>query len=264
MTTLISEPSDPRIAAFRQIRERDLVGRGGRFIAEGEVVVRRLFGPGSRFEPEALLIAVSRIAAMQDVIADCSAPVFAAAPEVMNAIAGFDIHRGVLAVGLRGADRDSASLIGSPRPDDVVLAAVGIGNHDNMGGLFRAAAGFGIRAILLDETCCDPLYRKAIRVSVGAALSVPFARHGSARAMLNLLEQTGYEPWALSPSAPEVLARARRVGPTAVIVGPEGPGLTNDILARCRGVAIPMAAGFDSLNVATAAAITLHHLRAET
>ena len=115
------------------------------------------------------------------------------------------------------------------------------------------------RGVLLDEGCCDPLYRKAIRVSVGAALTTPFARtEGDAAEVLLGL---GYHPLALSPEAGERLADLRLEGPVAIIVGAEGPGLSESLMARCRRVSIPMAHGWDSLNVATAAAIALHHLR---
>jgi len=136
----------------------------------------------------------------------------------------------------------------------------GIGNHDNMGGLFRNAAAFGVDAVLLDGACCDPLYRKAIRVSVGATLKVPFARLPLGEDSLELLSRSGFAALALSPDGAERLAGLSRPNRAAVLLGAEGPGLPDDILRRARTVAIPMAAGWDSLNVAATSAIMLHEL----
>jgi tRNA G18 (ribose-2'-O)-methylase SpoU len=146
-------------------------------------------------------------------------------------------------------------------PGAIAVALFGIGNHDNMGAIFRNAAAFGADAVLLDAACCDPLYRKAIRVSVGAALSVPFARLPAGSDALELLRRHGVEPVALSPSGSASLAELRRPARAALLLGAEGPGLAPAVLARCRTVAIPMAGAFDSLNVATACGIALHHLQ---
>jgi tRNA G18 (ribose-2'-O)-methylase SpoU len=129
-----------------------------------------------------------------------------------------------------------------------------------MGGIFRNAAAFGARAILLDADCCDPLYRKAIRVSVGAALLVPFSRLARDEDPVALLERHGFAPIALSPSGGATLASYRPRARNAVLLGSEGPGLAPALLARTTSVRIPMAPGFDSLNVATTSGIVLHHL----
>jgi tRNA G18 (ribose-2'-O)-methylase SpoU len=135
----------------------------------------------------------------------------------------------------------------------------GIANHDNMGGLFRNAAAFGADAILLDSQCCDPLYRKAIRVSVGGALTVPFARIDSAVDIPSLLAEHGFSAFSLSPSGAMNLAEVRRPERAALLFGAEGPGLPAALLARTQAVSIPMASGFDSLNVATTSGIVLYH-----
>jgi tRNA G18 (ribose-2'-O)-methylase SpoU len=137
--------------------------------------------------------------------------------------------------------------------------AVGLANHDNVGGLFRNAAAFGADGVLLDMESCDPLYRKAIRVSVGAALSVPFARL-PVDAMLDRLDAAAITPIALSPSGPVTLDDFEPPPRSALIVGAEGPGLPAEILSRCQTLRIGMATGWDSLNVATATGIALHHL----
>ena len=136
----------------------------------------------------------------------------------------------------------------------------GIANHDNMGGIFRNAAAFGASAVLLDTTCCDPLYRKAIRVSVGAALSVPFARMPEGADVLTLLKHHDFEPIALSPRGKLTLLDLAVPERSAVLLGAEGPGLPAGLLASATTVRILMAEGFDSLNVATTSGIVLHHL----
>ncbi len=183
---------------------------------------------------------------------------------VLDAITGFHIHRGILAHGLRAPDPCVASLLSSLGPRALVLVLFGIANHDNMGGLFRNAAAFGADAVLLDATSCDPLYRKAIRVSVGAALKVPFARLAPEDDAVALLEQAGFTVFALSPGAAEPLAGLARPERAAVLLGAEGPGLPPDVLARVRTISIPMAAGWDSLNVASAGAVVLHELTRTT
>jgi tRNA G18 (ribose-2'-O)-methylase SpoU len=261
MPIFIDDPTDPRVAAYTKVRERDLVGRERRFLAEGEVVLRALLSR-SRFSVESVLLSERRARPLADVIRSVPAgvPVFVAAQEVMNGIAGFAIHRGVVAIGRRGALPSAAGLLNSCGPHSLVLGLAGISNHDNVGGVFRNAAAFCVDAVLLDETSCDPLYRKAIRVSVGAALSVPFALAGSAENLLAHLTNAGFESLALSPSGSVEPSSIRRKGRTALLLGAEGPGLPEHILQRSRSVRIAMADGFDSLNVATASGIALYHL----
>jgi tRNA G18 (ribose-2'-O)-methylase SpoU len=256
----ITDPDDPRIAAYRDIRERDLTGRQGLFVAEGSVVVRTLVSAASLARPHSLLLALNRAAGLADVIERVggAAPVYLADQPVLDAVAGFPLHRGVLALGDKPPERNIEALLAEAEPS-LVLACSGIGNHDNMGALFRNAAGFGA-AVVLDERCCDPFYRKAIRVSTGAVLRTPQARGGSAGQVADVLAAAGYEVLALSPAGAERLADVRPGGRMALLVGSEGPGLPPEVITRCRSVAIPMAADFDSLNVATAAAIALHQL----
>jgi tRNA G18 (ribose-2'-O)-methylase SpoU len=141
-----------------------------------------------------------------------------------------------------------------------VVGLVGLTNHDNVGGLFRNAAAFGADAVLLDAGTCDPLYRKAIRVSAGAALIVPFRQLPDADALLAFAARHALEPLALSPAGAETLAALVPPARTLLLLGSEGPGLPPDLMARLRTVRIAMAPDFDSLNVATAGAIALHHL----
>lgn len=258
----IDDPADPRVAPYLSIRERDLVGRQNRFIAEGKVVLNVLFA-AARFETESVLVLESRLPRLADTLrlAPDSMPVYVASQPVMDAIAGFHIHRGILAVG-RKRDADTReALIAALPPRALVVVLVGLSNHDNVGAIFRNAAAFGVDAVLLDETCCDPLYRKAIRVSVGAALKVPFAVSPDAASIASLLDRNGFGQIALSPSGVTDIRDAARPDRMALYLGTEGDGLPQSLISRLNTVHIGMAAGFDSLNVAAASAIALHHFR---
>jgi tRNA G18 (ribose-2'-O)-methylase SpoU len=258
----ITDAADPRIGAYRDIRERDLVGREGRFMAEGEVVLRVLAGQ-ARLGIDSVLLAESRLAPLGDVIAGLpqGVPVFVAPQRIVNAIAGFAMHRGVLALGVKPVPEPLDAFLDRLPAKALVVGALGIANHDNIGGIFRNAAAFGADAVLVDTTSCDPLYRKAIRVSVGAALIVPYHKGAHADALVAALTARGFALAALSPSGRHELARYRPGDRSAVLLGAEGPGLPQAVLAAAETVCIPMAAGFDSLNVATASGIALHHLR---
>ena len=255
----VADPDDPRVAAYRDIRERDLVGRQGLFIAEGEVVLRMLVA-SPLCEVLSVLVAAKRVEALEPILRQLPSgvAVYAAGQPVMDALVGFPIHRGILALGRRRSVPDAQDLLSRLGDQALVLALSGIANHDNMGGLFRNAAAFGVDAIILDETCCDPLYRKAIRVSVGASLILPFATMSGD--LVAGLAAARLQPLALSPRGDCALVDLVPPVRAAVILGAEGPGLSDEILSRARGIRIPMAAGFDSLNVATTSGIVLHHL----
>jgi tRNA G18 (ribose-2'-O)-methylase SpoU len=257
----INDPYDARIEAYRDIRERDLVGRAGLFIAEGKVVVEKLLN-SARHQPLSLLIASKRVDALEPILAGLpdDVPVYVAAQGVIDALAGFPLHRGILAIGRRTDDPPAEALLADMGESATVLVLSGIANHDNMGGIFRNAAAFGVNAILLDADCCDPLYRKAIRVSVGAALLVRFARIPRQDDLIALLERYGFSPIALSPAGTRLLSEWRPEPRTAVILGAEGPGLSSSLLGRVQNVQIAMSDGFDSLNVATTSGIVLHHI----
>ena len=254
----IDDPNDPRVADYRELRERDLVGRQRSFIAEGQVVLEKLIR-GGRHPLRSVLVADKRVATLAPLLAGLpgDVAVYAASQAVMDAVAGFSIHRGILAAGAR-CETDAEALLRALPPRALVMGLVGIANHDNMGGLFRNAAAFGVDAILLDDGCCDPLYRKAIRVSVGAALTMPFARAGEAGELVARLQAQGFSVVALSPRGETDLADLEPAARTAVLFGAEGPGLPGAVLARTATVRIEMAGGFDSLNVATTSGIVLH------
>lgn len=258
----ISDPEDPRIAAYRDVRERDVVGRAGKFVAEGEVVLNALLGGRARHGVESLLIADKRLATLSPLLARVpeGVPVFGATQAVMDAVVGFAIHRGILAIGIQAPPLDAAAALAALGPRATVVALSAIANHDNLGGIFRNAAAFGADLVLLDSDCCDPLYRKAIRVSVGATLTVPTARCGTAAEMLGQLADHGFETIGLSPRGGAELRDYARPPRVAALFGAEGPGLAEAVLARTISLKIPMAPGFDSLNVATTTGIVLHHL----
>ena len=258
----IDDPADPRVAAYRDIKERDLVGRQGLFIAEGETVLRA-FARDAPERIESMLIDGKRADKLADLFAALppATPVYCVGQAVLDAVAGFHLHRGVLAVGRKPAPLSPADLLAAAPARAVVLVLAGIANHDNLGGIYRNAAAFGAAGVILDSECCDPLYRKAIRVSVGAALSVPTARLAPGEDVMALLAAQGFEALALTPSASRTLAELVPSARTAVLLGAEGPGLSADLIARATAVGIPMASGFDSLNVATTSGVVLHHLR---
>jgi tRNA G18 (ribose-2'-O)-methylase SpoU len=261
MPIAITDPDDPRIEPYRAVRERDLVGRQHRFIAEGEVVLRVLLKQ-RRFKIESILLAENRVDVLNDALDDLPAevPVYTANRQIMDAIVGFPIHRGILAVARRAPLPLVEEFLAGLPAEALVLGLVGLANHDNVGGIFRNAAAFGAQGILLDQESCDPLYRKAVRVSVGGALVVPFTRTASAEAMVRALEAASFDIIALSPSGKEILSQVKPARRTALLLGAEGPGLPADLLAHTRTVSIPMSGGFDSLNVATTSGIALHHL----
>ena len=244
----IDDPADPRIAGFVSIRERDLTGREGLFIAEGTVVLRMLGGArasANGFACEAILLLENRLAGLADVLCAFAStvPVYVASAAVFDAVAGFNMHRGVLALGRKPAPETGAALLGSLPETSLVLAGCGLSNHDNVGSIFRNAAAFGADAVFLDETSCDPLYRKAIRVSVGSVLSVPFSRGLGAEAMLEGLAAAGFEIWGLSPRGTVPVAAIPAARRAALVLGTEGEGLPQSILSSFSTARIPQRQG---------------------
>lgn len=257
----VTDPLDARIEAYRDIRERDLVGRRGLFVAEGTVVLRAMLD-GGRFRPDSLLVLENRLGGVAELLdrLENDTPVYVASQPVMDAIAGFHMHRGVLALGRPIAETSAASIVAGLPEDALVVVLIGIANHDNVGSIFRNAASFDADAVLLDATSCDPLYRKATRVSVGATLTVPFARGGEAGTLLQLMKDAGFEILSLSPAGGEDIAGIARPRRAALVLGTEGEGLPREILEATRSVRISMSDRFDSLNVAAASAVALHRL----
>ena len=259
--TWIHDPNDARIEAYRDVRERDLVGRQG-FIAEGRVVIEPLLA-SPRFRPLSLLVLENRLSGLSSLLERVPAdvPVYLADRATFDGVAGFPVHRGFLAHGEALADPEAETRLNDiAAAGGTVVVAVGIANHDNIGAIFRNAAAFGASAVLVDSTSCDPLYRKSIRVSAGSVFTVPYQRVASAEAALDRLVDAGFRCLALSPGAEAGLAPLDQAGPCALFLGAEGPGLPPALTARMSAIRIPMVPGFDSINVATAAAVALHRL----
>lgn len=256
----IEDPADPRIAGYVDIRERDLARRDGLFVAEGRVVLNVLFTAG-RFAPHSVLMLENRLEGMRAPLTSAppELPIFVAGQDVLDRIAGFHLHRGILALVRRGDPQPAAAMLDALPADAVVVVLVGLSNHDNVGSVFRNAAAFGADAVLLDPACCDPLYRKSIRVSVGAALKVPFATAAAAD-MPVLLGERGFDQYALSPAGRIEIGGIRHRGRTAIYLGTEGDGLPPALMQRIETCRIAIAEGFDSLNVAAASAVALHRL----
>ncbi|KCZ45307.1 MULTISPECIES: RNA methyltransferase [unclassified Hyphomonas] len=259
----VSDPADPRVAAYTSIREKDLTsGHGGRFIVEGKVTLETLL-TRSRFAIESLFLAESRMEPLAELLAKVPADVavYTAPQEVMDQVAGFPMHRGVLACGLKGNIPQTDEFLASHSPASPLLLLSDISNHDNTGACFRNAAAFGAGGVLLDERCCDPLYRKAIRVSSGASLFLPYAQGGTGLDMVNAVLNAGYTVWAMSPRAEAASMQSLPVPDRlAILLGAEGPGLPDALIKAATPVRIPMSDGFDSINVATAGAIALAHV----
>lgn len=241
---------------MRRARERSGGEHGGFFIAEGIFVLRHLLR--SRYRIRSLLLTERRLAALSDDLDGLTAPVFVATQEVVNAVSGFHLHRGALG----SADRpDPQHPIALVRDAHLIVVGEGLNDHENIGALFRNAAAFGAAALLLDPSSADPLYRRAIRVSMGHVLRLPFARI-EWPAGITALRAEGFEVLALTPGdEAQDLRDVPRGAKQALLVGAEGPGLSAAALSLAdRRVRIAMSPGVDSLNVATAAAIALHHL----
>ncbi|MEU4646319.1 TrmH family RNA methyltransferase [Nocardia fluminea] len=255
----IDDPIDPRVDDFRDLsnadRRPDLPGRKGLVIAEGVVVVQRMLD--SRFAPSALLGVGKRFETLAGDLADRDLPYYRASAEVMAEVVGFHLNRGVLAVAPRPAELTVDEVLDGAR---TVAVLEGVNDHENLGSMFRNAAGLGADAVLFGDRCADPLYRRAVRVSMGHVLRVPFAQLPHWPQSLELLRNKGFQIIALTPNPAAVnLATAMTGDKVALLLGAEGPGLTEEAMratdVRAR---IPMSPGTDSLNVATAAAMAFY------
>jgi tRNA G18 (ribose-2'-O)-methylase SpoU len=262
---------DPRIALYRDLKGRELRERCDAFVVEGRGPLETLLD-ASPFRPDSLLLSeragrslAGRIAALPDAI-----PVYVAPRPLLAEIVGFDLHRGVLALCRRDCETGWDELFGpggvaaDAAAPVVVLEA--LANLDNVGAIFRNARAFGVPAIAICPRSCDPLYRKAIRTSLGATLCVPFVRTDDWPNPLARLRAQGFTVAALHPGDDAVplggCDPAQVSGPVALLVGTEGSGISEAALAECDlRIRIPMADGMDSINVATACAIALHHFR---
>ncbi|HKB14211.1 MAG TPA: RNA methyltransferase [Vicinamibacterales bacterium] len=258
---------DARAAAYRDLADGELLRTRGMFVAEGRLVVRRLLDE-RRDTVESLLVneaALRDLAPSIDTL-DPAVPVLVCATADFQRLTGFNIHRGCLALVRRPPPTPVDALIASAQ---LLVVLEGVTNADNVGGVFRNAAAFDAGGVLLSPTSCDPLYRKAIRTSMGAALRVPFARaaDGDWPGAVERLRTAGFAVVALTPRQPsEALdAFAARPQPArvALVLGTEGAGLTPAVEAAADyRVRIPISSSVDSLNIAVATGIALSRLAA--
>ncbi|MCB9410427.1 RNA methyltransferase [Mycolicibacterium sp.] len=262
----ITDADDPRVDDFRDLnsvdRRPDLPTGKGLVIAEGVLVVRRMLA--SRFAPHAMLGTDRRLAELADDLSVASPCLdmtcYRATAEVMADVVGFHLNRGVLAAARRPVELSVSEVLECAR---TIAVLEGVNDHENLGSIFRNAAGLGVDGVIFGAGCADPLYRRSVRVSMGHALLVPFARAARWPADLELLRDDDFRLLAMTPSPRAVsLAEAmtRLAGDkVAVLVGAEGPGLTETVMrASDARVRVPMSRGTDSLNVATAAALAFY------
>ena len=258
----VTDPADPRLDDFRDLnsvdRRPDLPSGKGLVIAEGVLVVQRMLA--SRFTPRALLGTDRRLAELGADLHGVSAPYYRVEADVMAEAVGFHLNRGVLASASRAAELSVAQVLEGAR---TIAVLEGVNDHENLGSIFRNAAGLGVDAVVFGSGCADPLYRRAVRVSMGHALLVPFARAARWPADLHVLRDAGFRLLAMTPDegAPRLADAMDGLadGKVAILVGAEGPGLQEHTMrASDVRVRIAMARGTDSLNVATAAALAFY------
>ena len=263
----ITDSRDPQIEDYQNIREKDLLGRGGRnglFIGEAILVVEvMLQHPGMT---RSILVSRSQLDRIRSLVAKSNSPdtpILVADEELIESIAGFHIHRGVIACGNRPDEKAQRldAILPEPGRPAAVLLCDRINNVDNMGLLFRNAAAFGVDCVILSPNCHDPLYRKSLRVSIGHALRVPYYRSDDWDKTLQELRQRDVRVIGtsidLEATALDEVDPPERFG---LIVGSEFDGLGEQSIQSCHQlVRIPMAKGTDSLNVGVAAAVFLHH-----
>ena len=258
---VLGDAQDPRLDPYRDLRDaaarRAIEAGQGLFVAEGTTVVRRLLH--SAHQVRSLLLLPSALRALGPDLVGRDLTVLIADREVLAQVAGFDVHRGALAVAARPELPDADSLLQRARTVAVLEA---VNDHENLGAIGRSAGALGVDALLLDPTCADPLYRRSIRVSMGELLFLPWTRMAPWPDALGMVREHGMTLVALTPAADadpleDVLDGVP--GPTALLLGAEGPGLSAAALAMAdRRARIPLAAGRDSLNVGHAAAIAFH------
>jgi tRNA G18 (ribose-2'-O)-methylase SpoU len=283
----VDDRDDPRLGLYRDLNDPAarirLVGDESVFVVEGRLAVERLLS--SVYTVHSLLVDDHQVTAAGDLVAATrarGASVFVGSRALVASTVGFALHRGVVAVANRPSPADAQQILadaaGKSAPEGappIVAVLEGLNDHENIGSLFRNAAAFGVAGVLLDPTCADPLYRRSIRVSVGHVLHMPFARLVPWPTGLQLVRAAGFVVAALTPrpaadcGVPAVsLAELKAAIPgsdhpvgVALLVGAEGPGLTEMALAASDVmVSIPIVDRIDSLNVATAAAIAFHAL----
>ncbi|GHF39621.1 rRNA methyltransferase [Streptomyces mashuensis] len=257
----LDDPDDPRLHDYTGLTDVELRRRRepaeGLFIAEGEKVIRRAVGAG--YAMRSMLLSAKWVDVMRDVIDASPAPVYVVEPGLAERVTGYHVHRGALASMARKPQPDPAELLRGARR---VAVLEGLVDHTNTGAIFRSAAALGMDAVLLSPDCADPLYRRSVKVSMGAVFSVPWARLEHWPQGLDAVRDAGFDLLALTPDASAVTldeAAPHRREKVALMLGAEGDGLSGRALrAADTWVRIPMAHGVDSLNVGAAAAVAFY------
>jgi tRNA G18 (ribose-2'-O)-methylase SpoU len=262
----IENLEDSRVDLYRSIKDAHLRAREGLFVVEGRENLRCMI-ESSAYAPLSALVSPTAYDGLEDVWGklDPEIPIYRVPGALLRELAGFDLHRGCLALGARPAPEGVLPLIArlppAPHPS-CVLVLENLGNHDNVGGIFRTARALGADAVLMCSRSCDPLYRKAIRVSMGASLCVPWERDEHWPECVKILHEAQYATVALDPQGGPLGASQPLPPRVALFLGSEGYGLSSRLLSEVdRRMAIPMAEGIDSLNVTVAAGIALHAWR---
>ena len=262
----IGDPGDRRVDDYRQLHdararrllERPEEGSPGFFVAEGAHALQRLLASGRRLR--SVLVDPIRLEALAGDLAGLDAPVLVADQPTLRAVTGFPVHRGVLAAADRWELPDPADVLADAERRIAVLE--NINDHENLGVIFRSAGSLGVDAVLLSPRCCDPLYRRSVRVSMGHVLTVPWTRLEPWPDALGLVAGAGFTLAALTPAADAEPLTGWRPGAgerVAVLLGAEGPGLSAPALAAADvRLTIPMRRAEDSLNVGSAAAIAFY------
>ncbi|MBO0653455.1 RNA methyltransferase [Streptomyces triculaminicus] len=257
----IDDPDDPRLHDYTGLTDVELRRRRepeeGLFIAEGEKVIRRAGQAG--YGMRSMLLTAKWVEVMRDVIEESTAPVYAVTPDLAERVTGYHVHRGALASMRRKPLPEAGELLRTARR---VAVLEGLVDHTNIGAIFRSAAALGMDAVLLSPDCADPLYRRSVKVSMGAVFSVPYARLDSWPADLEAVREAGFGLLALTPHEKATSmdeAAPHRLERVALMLGAEGDGLSDRALrAADEWVRIPMAHGVDSLNVGAAAAVAFY------
>ncbi|WP_173868732.1 RNA methyltransferase [Streptomyces albus subsp. chlorinus] len=257
----VDDPDDPRLSDYTGLTDVELRRKRepaeGLFIAEGEKVIRRARQAG--YEMRSMLLSAKWLDVMRDVIDEVPAPVYAVSPEVAERVTGYHVHRGALASMQRKPLPAPAGLLTTARR---VVIMEAVNDHTNIGAIFRSAAALGMDAVLLSPDCADPLYRRSVKVSMGAVFAVPYARLETWPRGLETVRDAGFQLLALTPDEKAVPLDTVPTGGdqrTALMLGAEGNGLTTRALrAADEWVRIPMAHGVDSLNVGAAAAVAFY------
>lgn len=260
----VDDPQHPSLRDFLALNQpderRQVERHGDYFVVEGIVAIERLLTLPD-WSVRCIAVLPRMAERLRDRLDEVDATVIVTQQTVLEQVVGFDIHRGALASVRR---RPTPPWDTAARAGSLLVAAEGLNDHENLGSLYRNAAAFGVSAVVLDPACADPFYRRSVRVSLGHVLAVPTLQIGPMPIGIKAMQDSGVLTVALTPSGTTSLEDLRipANAPVALVVGAEGPGLCEATLyAADHRVAIPMADGVDSLNVATAAAIALNHLR---